>query len=159
MAREQSEQTESDRAYAQAIRFLEVRPRSRYEIVSYLTRKGWTEAVSVEVVGRVERIGLINDREFAINWIANRQLLRPRSRRRLEQELIAKGVARDDIRVALEGLEQDDELKTLIEVATKKQRLPQYQTPEKLVGYLSRQGYSYELIKKALEQLSQRFDG
>lgn len=159
MAQERPEQSEPDRAYAQAIRFVEVRSRSRREMLDYLARKGWAEEVSEGVVGRLEHIGLINDNQFAVNWIANRQLLRPRSRRRLEQELVAKGVPREDIHAALEELGQDEELEVLVELVMKKQRLPQYRTPGKLMGYLSRQGYSYELIKKALDQLSQRFDG
>jgi hypothetical protein len=35
----------------------------------------------------------------------------------------------------------------------RKRRLPQYQVPEKLLGYLGRQGYPYNLIKEALERL------
>ena len=71
----------------------------------------------------------------------------------MEQELMAKGVSRDDIAGALDELDPEDELGALVEVIEKKRRQPQYRESEKLMGYLARQGYSYELIKKALERV------
>ena len=150
---------EDEGAYARAVRFMAVRPRSRREVEDYLARKMVAPDVIQEIVGRLMRVGLLDDRAFAESWVANRQLLRPRSRRRLEQELASKGLARDDIQAALEGLEGEAELKSLIEVVEKKQRLPQYHEPQRLVGYLARQGYGYELIKRALEEVSKRSDG
>jgi regulatory protein len=96
---------------------------------------------------------LLNDSQFASSWIANRQALRPRSRRMLTQELMAKGVSREDISAAMGGLDGDSEVETLMGVIERKRQLPQYREPEKLMGYLARQGYSYEVIKKALERL------
>jgi regulatory protein len=145
-------------AYSKAVRFVGVRPRSRQEVEGYLRRNGVAEDVAGGVVERLERVGLLNDAAFATSWVANRQLLRPRSRRRLEQELIGKGVSKDDIQEALSELGGDEELESLVVLAERKQRLQQYREPERLMAYLARQGYSYELIKKALENLAGRSD-
>jgi regulatory protein len=150
--------SEIDGVYSKAVRFVGIRPRSRREVVDYLRRKGVDDEIAVGVLGRLERVGLLNDEAFAASWVSNRQLLRPRSRRRLEQELSSKGVSRDDIEVALGELEPEQELESLALLIERKQRLPQYRDAEKLMGYLARQGYSYELIKKALEKLSGRSD-
>jgi regulatory protein len=148
-------QSEAERArvYASAIRFLGLRPRSRREMSDYLGRKGYPVETVGPVMERLGWAGLLDDREFAASWIASRQALRPRSRRMLAQELAAKGIARDEIEAALAELDGDSELDMLVEVVRKKQRLPQYQIPQKLMEYLARQGYSYELIKKALKRL------
>src|SRR6266403_4664714 len=94
---EHQRQAESDGAYSMAIRFLAIRVRSRREMLDYLVRKGASDEDAQLTIQRLEGAGLINDRAFAAGWVANRQLLRPRSRRRLEQELMAKGLSRDDI--------------------------------------------------------------
>jgi len=148
-------QADQSKAYALAVRFLGVRPRSRREIQDYLARKGSTPEDTERVIERLAGLGLVNDRAFATSWVANRQLLRPRSKRQLEQELMAKGLSRDDISPVLAELDGDIEVATLLGVIEKKRRLPQYQNSEKLMGYLSRQGYSYDLIKKALTRLDE----
>jgi len=147
------ESGEESKAYNQAIRYLSYRPRSEREVRDYLVKKGLDEETAGQVIGRLQRAGLLNDREFAAGWVANRQLLRPRSRRRLEQELMAKGVPSEQIGAALAELDPEEELRALMEVIVKRRRLSQYQEPEKLVGYLARQGYGYDLIRKALERL------
>jgi regulatory protein len=151
-------QAERDSIYGKAVRFISVRPRSRREVEDYLGRKAAPLEAARAVIARLEQIGLINDREFAAVWVANRRLLRPRSRRQLEQELAAKGVARADVEAALTEVGQEVEFSSLVEVAKKKARLPQYRAPEKLMGYLARQGYQYDVIKKALEIAYERSD-
>ncbi|HEY2004401.1 MAG TPA: RecX family transcriptional regulator [Candidatus Saccharimonadia bacterium] len=144
---------EESKAYNQVIRYLSYRPRSEREVRDYLVKKGIGEEMADQITGRLRRAGLINDQEFAAGWVANRQLLRPRSRRRLEQELMSKGVSGEQIGAALAEMNPEDELSVLMGVIEKKRRLSQYREPEKLVGYLARQGYGYDLIKKALERL------
>ena len=148
-------QVERLKAYAWAVRFLGIRSRSRRELEDYLYRKGAVAEDVAQAVRQLEDVGLINDQEFARSWIANRQILRPRSRRMLEKELLAKGVAQADIQAALGELDGEDELQMLIRVIERKRHLPQYRQAEKLMAYLARQGYSYELIKKALTRLDE----
>ena len=76
----------------------------------------------------------------------------------MEQELMMKGVSSEDIGVVMGELGQEDELQSLMAVIEKKRRLAQYQEQDKLIGYLARQGYKYDLIKKALEGLDSGAD-
>jgi regulatory protein len=146
-------QSDESQAYNLAVRFLSYRPRSKREINDHLGRKGCTGEQVASVTDRLERAGLLNDKAFSAAWIANRQALRPRSKRQLEHELMAKGVARDDISGALQEIDGESELELLVAVAERKRQMPQYREPSKLIGYLARQGYTYDLIKKALERL------
>lgn len=141
--------------YAKALNYLSYRPRSRREVADYLKRQEAEPEQIERILAELQRLRLVDDTQFARSWIDNRQTLRPRSRRRLEQELMAKGLASDIILQALTELEPESELKTLVELAEKKRRLPQYQQTDKLMAYLGRQGYSYDLIKKALARLSE----
>jgi regulatory protein len=149
------EQGERSKGYGLALRYLGFRSRSRREMRDYLLGKGIETDDVEDVIARLEKAKLIDDQAFATSWVATRQSLRPRSKRVLEQELLVKGVSRDDIAGALSGLDADEELETLVRLAERKQQLPQYREREKLMGYLSRQGYEYGLIKKALERLDE----
>jgi regulatory protein len=152
---DQLAQTASEtKAYAMALRYLSIRPRSVREMSDYLRRKDIAPDDIEAVLGRLIRSELLDDAAFAETWIRHRQSLRPRSRRVLEQELLAKGVARDDIGVAMQQLDETDEVATLAELMERKQRQTQYGERDKLMAYFARQGYPYDLVKQALERLS-----
>ena len=146
-------QAETDQFFALAVRFVGYRPRSRQEIEAYLGRKGADAEEAGTVIGRLAKMGLANDADFAASWVASRQILRPRSKRQLEQELRAKGVSREDIGGALGQLDGEAEFEMVLALTRKKYRLPQYRQTEKLAGYLARQGYSYDLVKRAVAQV------
>ncbi|HUD11725.1 MAG TPA: RecX family transcriptional regulator [Candidatus Saccharimonadia bacterium] len=144
---------ESSRAYELAIRFLGVRPRTMYEMKQYLSRKDCPQASIQEALQKLNSAGLLDDDAFSASWIANRQALRPRSKRMLEQELIAKGVSRESIATALRQIDGESELEALVQLAQRKHQMSQYRDRNKLTAYLARKGYRYELIKMALERL------
>jgi regulatory protein len=144
---------ETSMAYDLAIRFLHVRPRTRHEMSEYLKRKNITGEIISSNIQRLENAGLLNDDAFAASWVASRRALKPRSKWMLERELMEKGVSSESISSALHEIDPESELKTLVEVVRRKRQQSVYQDTQKLIAYLGRQGYSYELIKRALEQL------
>jgi regulatory protein len=144
---------ESSLAYNLAIVFLRVRARTKREMFDYLRRKGTNiEAIS-DTLERLEEAGLVDDRAFSVSWIANRAAIRPRSKWMLEQELRKKGVSSEYIKNALSDIAPESELDSLVKIIKRKHQQSQYREPRKLMAYLSRQGYSYELIKVALDRL------
>ncbi len=144
-------QAGESKSYNLAVQYIGVRPRSAFEIRHYLNRK---HAESIEAtIERLKGNGLLNDVEFALAWIANRQALRPRSRRMLTAELQQKGVSSSDIADALAAVEPGSEVEAAMAVAEKKRMLGAYSEPAKLEAYLGRQGFRHDIIKKALERL------
>lgn len=148
----QSQSLES-KAYAAALRQISLRRRSERELGDYLRRKEYEPDTIDAVLERLRELGLVDDAAFAAAWIADRQLLRPRSRRTLEQELMQKGIARDIIHDALAELDGEAQEDILVSLIERKRRLSQYRDPQKLLAYLGRQGFGYEEIKKALARL------
>lgn len=140
------------KAYDLALKYLSYRMRSEREIGDYLARKGYG-AEAGRVVERLRDMRLLDDRAFAAAWVAERQTLRSRSKRMLEQELMQKGVAREVIQGVLAEMSVEEQDKTLDDLIARKRRLSQYQDQEKLMAYLARQGFTYEQIKKALVRL------
>lgn len=141
-----------DKALAGAVAMIARRPRSVWEMTTYLQRKGHNQALIEKIITRLQEKRYLNDEAFAVAWVANRRLLKASSKRKLQQELRQKRVADDVIERCL-AADTTDELAVLRELIERKRTQTRYQDRTKLMQYLSRQGFSYGDIKAALEEL------
>jgi regulatory protein len=139
-----------DKAYNLALAHVLRRMRSSHEFDEYCKDKGYDNALSQRIRGRLERLGLIDDEKFAEAWIRNRRLLRPMSKRRLTLELKQKRVPEDIIERAITEDESDDR-SVLRELIRRRRKQSKYQDELKLMQYLARQGFSYEDIRTELQ--------
>lgn len=140
-----------DKIYNQALRYVAMRPRSRWEIQFYLERKKLASpALAETILNKLSNIGLIDDAKLAQAWVNDRRLLRPASRRKMIAELRKKRIP-DTIIEQVVGTESEDEQAALRATIETKRRQAKYRDNEKLMQYLARQGYSYGDIKSALE--------
>lgn len=145
--KELSATAETDKAYGNALRYVVMRPRSTWEMQSYLQRKKVDEPVAEEIMKKLQHLDLLDDRAFAEAWVANRRLLKATSKRRLRLELQQKRVPEKIIDSVL-AEDETDERSVLVELITKKRN--KYADANKLMQYLARQGFSYDDIKAAL---------
>lgn len=144
-----------DKIYNQSLRYAALRLRSTWEMEQYLRRKQASPALAEKILSKLSNIDLLNDEAFARTWVANRRLLRPTSKRKLQQELRAKHVADEVIGPALTEA-TGSELDALREVVDKKRRLPKYRAdPQKFMQYLARQGFGYDDIKAVLRETAE----
>ena len=149
-------------AYQRALSLLENRPRSESEIRRALARHDIAEENINDVIHRLTRSGLVNDKQFASLWVENRQEFRPRSRKALAFEMHQKGIARDAIEQVLSGISDQDEEDLAFQAASRQARKyrnmdwPSFR--QKMAGFLARRGFSYETsfaaIQRAWQDLS-----
>ena len=137
------------KAYDRCLGLLSRRPRSEKEVRDYLRRKGHEDELSDQVVAKLQGAGLLDDGKFAKEWVNWRMMVRPRSKRRLCMELRQKGIAQEQIDNALTDLSYDAELAQLKELIEKKRT--HYDSEQKLIAYLARQGYNYDMIRSGLD--------
>jgi regulatory protein len=147
--RELKQTSADDKLYNNALNYVAIRPRSRWEMESYLKRKGCSPALLSNILNKLSKLGLLDDLSFAGAWIANRRLLKPTSRRRLQQELRTKRVPDEAIEQAL-AEDETDEAAVLQELITRKRKQAKYRDNQKLMQYLAGQGFGYGEIKDAL---------
>ena len=140
-----------DKAYNLTLAYVARRPRSRWELEDYFRRKGYDEEVGVQILEKLERLGFVNDENFARSWVENRRLLKPISTRKLSMELRQKRIADETIRKVL-AEDETDELDTLRQLVERKRKQTKYQDDMKLMQYLARQGFGYDDIKQALQK-------
>jgi len=138
-----------DKLYGAALRYAAMRPRSEWELRTYLQRKQCPPALADTILNKLSNIGFLDDAAFARAWVDNRRLLRPTSKRKLQQELRAKHVSEEVIEQALTE-DETDELQVLRDLVAKKR--PRYPDNLKLMQYLARQGFSYDDIKQVLHE-------
>ncbi len=140
-------------AYQRAVRYLGFRPRSKAEIESYLRDKGASAEVIGEVVARLVSRGYLDDAEFARFWVEDRTRFRPRGRRALRYELQQKGLAREDIDAALEGLAEDEAAWDAVSAKLERwQGLEERDFQQKVMAYLSRRGFDYDICREVGER-------
>ncbi len=145
-----------------AEKYLSIRPRSEFEVVTYLRRKirkrypDFVEEQSAYIEPIVESYKStngINDKEFVAWWIRERVDFKPRGEKLLRQELRNKGVAAEVVDEFFSSSPFNDESQ-LTELFNRKVRsidMSSDKDVEKLIQYLLRKGFSYGKIKKAIE--------
>ncbi len=155
-------------AWDSALRLLGVRARSRTEMRERLMRKGFEADVVDEVMARLERHNLLDDEEFASEWVRSRHLNSGKGRLALRHELRTKGVDESIISEALADIDPDDERTIASGLVARKltpsvvdrigdDRAERDKAMRRLVGMLVRRGYSqslaFEVVGEALSAL------
>lgn len=142
--------SEFGKLYDRTLNWLYIRPRSKWELEDYLRRKSEDEKTREAIIKKVEEKNYINDADFAERWVANRRLLKPMSKLKLQQELVKKRVPKEIIEQTLQA-DETNEQEVLKEIIAKKRKISRYKDDKKLMEYLARQGFRYGDIKEALE--------
>jgi regulatory protein len=139
-----------DKLYNNVLGYLAIRPRTKWEIETYLQRKGASPPLAEAILNKLSIANLLDDKKFAEAFVNDRRLLRPTSRRKMILELRKKHVA-DEVVQAVVGTESEDEQAALQAIITSKRRQAKYRDDLKLMQYLARQGFNYGDIKAALQ--------
>jgi regulatory protein len=147
------------RAYNSALRFLGYRPRSRLEIERHLRQKGYESEAIDAAMARLVAQRYIDDEAFARSWLNHRERLRPRGARGLSYELRQKGIEREIINEVLTELDEEASAWAAIEGKRHRWRgLDQLAFRKKVTGFLSRRGFSYDIIRKTCQKAWEAMD-
>ena len=178
-----SDHTQLEAARLVAFRFIGYSARSCAEITRRLTRADFDEAIISRTIEEFKQAGLINDDQFASNWVDDRAERKRYGKRRLAQELSRKGVDSQIISDTLSHVSEEDELRRAQEIVQR--RWPQFDpidhpiedkahpecgpvsgsaTPgapipvtikekERIRGYLLRRGFSGSIVKQVVKQV------
>lgn len=140
-----------NKAFLTACNFLGHRARSEGEIRARLARDEWSETVIVPVLARLRELKLVDDADFAQNWVENRGRSRPRGARALQQELRQKGVARETIEESLPDAAQEiqNALLALQKTARKWEALDEKIARQKALEFLARRGFGFGAARDA----------
>lgn len=146
-------ESEFGKSYARALELILRRPRSKREMNDYAKRKKWDTELTNRVLEKLSEKGYVDDQKFAQFWLKARVASKPISKRKLQSELLQKGIANDIIEETLVDYTNEQESDALVALIQKKQK--KYPDQQKFMAYLASQGFGYSDIKDAFLKMQE----
>ncbi|MFC9763017.1 recombination regulator RecX [Rhodococcus jostii] len=149
------------------LRLLTDRARSRAELSERLAKKGYSAEIAERVLDRLTEVGLVNDADFAQQWVHSRHTYSGKGKRALALELRRKGIGQEDATEALAQIDSEDERARATELVAKKLRTvstdDRDRAVRRLVSMLARRGFpqgmAFEVVKEQLDRAGAETDG
>jgi regulatory protein len=143
------------RCYEAALRFLDYRQRSEAELRNHLQYKRKCGAKAVKsVIVKLKKIGLVDDRVFALNWVIDRVALKQKSSAMIRHELLQKGIDVEIVNLVVADINDEaNALKAGIKMARLLGDNNYLEFSRRLAPYLGRRGYSGEVVHKVITLL------
>ncbi len=144
-------ESREEQAHALCLRLLAVRARTRTELADRMVKRGYPEDVAGAVLDRLTAVGLVDDEDFAAEWVRSRQAHAGKGKRALAAELRTKGIDDEIIAAALDGIDAGAErvrAEQLVERRLRREPLEEgdhAKVMRRLVGMLARRGYSQSM--------------
>ena len=148
-----SEPSREEQARALCLRLLTARSHTRAELSGQLVKRGYPDDVSARVLDRLAAVGLVDDAEFAEQWVQSRRAKAGKSKHALAAELHTKGVDNDVITAVMGGIDagaERDRAEQLVRAKLRRETLgddskDEVRVSRRLVGMLARRGYGQNL--------------
>jgi regulatory protein len=145
-----SEPSREEQARALCLRLLTARARTRAELAGQLAKRGYPQEISERVLDRLAAVGLVDDADYAEQWVQSRRARSGKSNLALTAELHKKGVDDDVIAAALGGMSAGAErgqAEQLVRTRLRREALngdskDEARVTRRLVALLARRGYS-----------------
>src|ERR1700755_3382754 len=153
-------ESREEQARALCLRLLTARARTRAELEEQLTKRGYPDDVSAKVLDRLAQVGLVDDADFAEQWVQSRRANAGKGKRALAAELRTKGVDNEVITATLADIDAGAERQRAEQLVRDKLRREKLgddddtKVARRLVGMLARRGYSqtmaFDVVKGEL---------
>jgi regulatory protein len=144
-----SEASREEQARTLCLRLLTARARTRSELQGQLAKRGYPDDVSGRVLDRLAQVGLVDDADFAEQWVRSRRVNAGKGKRALAAELRTKGVDNDVITAVLADIDAGAERERAEQLVRDKLRREKLDDDAKvmrrLVGMLARRGYGQSM--------------
>ena len=124
---------------------------------SKLEDAGYPPLVIEECIGKLKAARYLDDRRYARNYV--RSHLCDRSRRRIMQDLVTRGIAEEYVEEALASAAEETDpdqaqmaqIRRLLQKRGYDPAAADYKEKQKTMAFLHRKGYEADLIRRALE--------
>ncbi|PKN02710.1 hypothetical protein CVU76_01595 [Candidatus Dojkabacteria bacterium HGW-Dojkabacteria-1] len=150
------------RFLSRALEYISKSPKTEFQIKKYLKelkfkkKNIWyKEGIEIDwesmidsIVLKLKELKYIDDENFARMFVQSRMRIKPRGKNVMISELISKGVSKDTAQMVCDE-EVEDEYELLKKTFRKKYKGKKLDTKDsKMVGFLYRKGFSWDLIEK-----------
>lgn len=149
---ELKDKSEYGKLYQRTLEWVLTRPHSIKETKDYLFKKEVRSERDIsrfrdEILERLILKGHLDDRRFAEYYVENRFVSKGISKKRMRMELMKKGIKSEIIDEVLNSSARNDEEEIKKIIAKKRNKYDD----EKLINYLVRQGFGFELARTLVQ--------
>lgn len=135
-----------------ALRVLEYRSHSDFELRQKLSRAGGSEEDIDYAVSFCTEYGFLDDEKYAVSLSRDLSNLKKFGKKRIKLELVRRGISPDICEIALDAIEDDGD--ELLKLADKKLKGNfERKNIDKAIRFLIYRGYDLGDIKNAIERL------
>jgi regulatory protein len=141
-----------------ALSLLDKKPYSISQIKDKLKKKNFNDDIIEKVINDLLRVNLLNDYEFAKDWIETRKKSKKLGIIRLKNELQKRGIEESVIEQSIKdsNLDKDEfteALKLANKIFLKYKNIDANKMKYKISGFLQRRGYSDEIIEEVIQSI------
>lgn len=138
-----------------ALRILEFRQNSEYELRQKLIRAGSEPDDIEEAVEFLLKYGFLNDEKYALSKAKELVRIKKFGKIRVVADLKQRGIAQEYIQAAIEQLEDNEEEALLPMVEKKLKGDFEKKSTDRAIRYFAAKGYKFDDIKRCIEQLKE----
>lgn len=134
--------------FQKALKYISYKPRTKFEVVKKLKENDIDEDNISKVIETLVEKGYVNDFQFAKNWVENRSVYKPRSKKLISWELKNKQIS-EEIISEVTGYMAPEEKLAILAAEKYARRLSGYEKEifiRRLSGYLIRRGFSFSTV-------------
>lgn len=143
--------------FSKALNFISYRIRSKKEVYTKLKKEDVPEEHIDKIISKLEEDKYINDYRFAKAFFESKTRINKWSNKRIEYELIQKGISKDIINEFSLNF-KELEFENAMDLVEKK--IPQWENKfegfklkNKIYTFLSSKGFDYSIIEKVISEL------
>lgn len=143
-----------------AVRFLSRRQRTEKEIRDKLREKEFGDEEIRQTIEHLKSLRYLDDEKFARDYIRHQLALRPKGKLLLTQNLLRAGVKKETIDAALSDTFQETSQEAAAREAAQKflkklstARDAPHKAKQKLAAFLTRRGFTWEVVAPVLKTL------
>lgn len=145
------------KAFNRALHYLGFRMRSEFEVKKKLLDTGYGEAIVLEAIVKLKNLGFLNDETFSEALLQTQKRSSSKGPRAIQQELQRKGIGKELQEKVLDTYSEDEQIKIATKLAEKaansNSSIAPVQLKQKIQNALLRKGYSFDIIKQALDNI------
>lgn len=144
-----------EKAKLKAIKFVLGKFKTKMEVRKKLNKEFDNDIID-EVLNFLEKNSYVDDRNYAIYFIEDKQKLNGYGKNKIKSLLIQKGISKQIIDEFI--FDEDNEFENALKMGIKKLNLlkneeNRFKKKQKIINYLAYRGFSFDIIQKVLGEI------
>lgn len=144
-------ESDKEQAMNKVSKLLQHGLKTEKQVTDYLQKQGYDELLQQHVLSKLKEYGFVNDSYYAtsyVNTYKNKYGIK-----KMQYELLKKGVDKKIVEQALENFESDEEVLLKLAIKHIKSKERTYENLQKTASYLVGKGFTWDEVRAVVNKL------